>query len=105
MRRDSVPSQLAGNLPCGQTRAINSGMSTILDFAVPFFFIYFVLWWLVLFAVLPIGVQRDEAPEAGHDHGAPRSANIRQKMIWTTWINFALTSAIVFGLWLIGFVG
>ncbi len=35
------------------------------------FAIFFVLWWLVLFAVLPFGVKRDEKPELGNDPGAP----------------------------------
>ena len=33
--------------------------------------VYFLIWWLVLFAVLPWGVQREENPQPGHDPGAP----------------------------------
>ena len=29
--------------------------------------VYIVIWWLVLFMVLPFGVKRTENVEAGHD--------------------------------------
>jgi predicted secreted protein len=46
--------------------------------------VYAVIWWIVLFAVLPWGVSRTENPEAGHDHGAPVRPNIGRKFLWTT---------------------
>jgi len=54
--------------------------------------IYFLIWWVVLFAVLPWGVraQGDEAVP-GSDPGAPQVANIWMKLLWTT-----LTSTVVF---------
>ena len=47
--------------------------------------IYFLIWWIVLFAVLPWGVkaQGDEAVP-GSDPGAPRVARVWAKLIWTT---------------------
>ena len=47
--------------------------------------IYFLIWWIVLFAVLPWGVkaQGDEAVP-GSDPGAPRAARVWAKLIWTT---------------------
>jgi predicted secreted protein len=47
--------------------------------------IYFLIWWLTLFAVLPWGVrsQYDEG-EPGTDPGAPRVHNVGWKLIWTT---------------------
>ena len=47
--------------------------------------IYFLIWWVVLFAVLPWGVrpQGDEAVP-GSDPGAPQVANIWMKLFWTT---------------------
>ena len=49
--------------------------------------IYFVAWWVVLFAVLPWGVRSqaesgDVAP--GTDPGAPAVPNLRAKLVWTT---------------------
>ncbi len=63
--------------------------------------IYFTIWWVVLFAVLPIGVTSHA--EAGINKGdggdpaAPVDPKIKKKFITTTWI-----SAIVFvALWLL----
>ncbi len=55
--------------------------------------LYFVIWWTVLFAVLPFGVRsQTEAGEiaAGTEPGAPAAPGLREKAIWTT-----LVSAIV----------
>jgi predicted secreted protein len=46
--------------------------------------VYAVIWWTVLFAVLPWGVRRAENPEPGHDPGAPHIPNLGKKFIWTT---------------------
>ena len=54
--------------------------------------IYFLIWWVVLFAVLPWGVraQGDEAV-AGSDPGAPQVPRIWMKLVWTT-----VASAVIF---------
>jgi predicted secreted protein len=49
--------------------------------------IYFIVWWLVLFTVLPWGVRSqheagDIAP--GTDPGAPAIPALWRKMVWTT---------------------
>jgi predicted secreted protein len=49
--------------------------------------IYFVIWWIVLFAVLPWGVRsQHEAGEVtpGTDPGAPVLTNLKLKAVWTT---------------------
>ena len=59
------------------------------------FAIYFVVWWIMLFAVLPWGVRsQDEAGEVarGTDPGAPAIPHLWAKLLWTT-----LASAVVFG--------
>ena len=56
--------------------------------------IYVVIWWTVLFAVLPWGVrsqQEDAEIAPGTDPGAPAIPKLRQKLVWTT-----LVSAVVF---------
>jgi predicted secreted protein len=47
--------------------------------------IYFLIWWIVLFAVLPWGVraQGEDSPP-GTDPGAPSVPRLRAKLIWTT---------------------
>jgi len=54
---------------------------------------YFVLWWLVLFAVLPIGVHtQGEAGEVvpGTESSAPVNPRIGHKALATTIISAAL---------------
>ncbi len=48
--------------------------------------VYVVLWWLVLFMVLPWGVRRTESPEQGHDPGAPEKPMLWRKAAITTLI-------------------
>jgi len=59
--------------------------------------IYFIIWWTVLFAVLPWGVrsQQDSGPVApGTDPGAPSIPRLGRKLIWTT-----IVAGVVFALW------
>lgn len=53
-------------------------------------FTYLIIWWTVLFAVLPWGNRQPDAPETGMAHGAPVNPNIKKKMIATTIISFIL---------------
>jgi len=52
--------------------------------------IYLTIWWTVLFAVLPWGVQSHHEAGLnkgdGGDPGAPVDPKIKQKFITTTWI-------------------
>jgi predicted secreted protein len=55
--------------------------------------IYFVTWWIVLFAVLPFGVrsqhEHGEVP-AGTDPGAPAAPALLAKAGWTTLVTTVL---------------
>jgi predicted secreted protein len=58
--------------------------------------IYFIIWWVVLFAVLPWGIHsQQESGEVapGTDPGAPAAHVIWRKLLWTT-----ITAAVVFGI-------
>ncbi|MDQ0448021.1 putative secreted protein [Methylobacterium aerolatum] len=49
--------------------------------------LYFVIWWTLLFAILPIRNQAETRPEhivPGQDPGAPARPRLREKAIWTT---------------------
>lgn len=52
--------------------------------------IYLILWWVVLFAVLPLGtVTHAEAgldKRDGGDPGAPVDPKLKRKFITTTWV-------------------
>ena len=57
--------------------------------------IYFLIWWVTLFAVLPFGVrpqgEGDRTP--GSDPGAPGTPRIFMKLVWTT-----IVSGVIFAL-------
>jgi predicted secreted protein len=49
--------------------------------------IFFTIWWILLFAVLPFGVQsQHETTEIvrGSDPGAPVAPRLAAKALWTT---------------------
>ncbi|WP_243368477.1 DUF1467 family protein [Microvirga solisilvae] len=49
--------------------------------------LYFVIWWILLFAVLPFGVRSQaESGEvvAGSEPGAPAVHGLQEKAIWTS---------------------
>jgi predicted secreted protein len=54
---------------------------------------YLIVWWLVLFCLLPIGV-RSQAESGdvvpGSEPGAPVVTGLRQKAIWATGISFVV---------------
>jgi predicted secreted protein len=55
--------------------------------------IFFLIWWLVLFAVLPFGVRsQQEHGEVipGTDPGAPAIPQLRRKLLWTTLVSVAV---------------
>lgn len=52
--------------------------------------VYFIIWWVVLFIVLPIGIKQDPAPIIGNDTGAPKNPNIKQKLLSVTLITTIL---------------
>ena len=67
------------------------------------FAIYIVVWWVVLFTVLPLGTSSEthEPPTDGSQWGAPKTPNLKRKFITTTWVSFLLW---LFVLWLV-FIG
>lgn len=52
--------------------------------------VYLVLWWTVLFAVLPLGVRRAENPGEGQDRGAPERPELMRKAIITSIVTAVL---------------
>ncbi|AWK85784.1 DUF1467 family protein [Azospirillum thermophilum] len=56
-------------------------------------FVYIVVWWVVLFAVLPWGVRTADQPEPGMAASAPVQPRILFK--------FAMTSVVALVVWLV----
>jgi predicted secreted protein len=52
--------------------------------------VFVVIWWTVIFAVLPLGVQRAADDVAGADRGAPARPQLKRKALITTAISVAL---------------
>jgi predicted secreted protein len=77
-------------------------MNIMLGFA-----IYFILWWTVLFAVLPWGVRSHReaglTPGKGVDHGAPVMPQLVKKVIATTIVSTILFFA-GYAMWKAGWV-
>lgn len=61
---------------------------------------YLVIWWTVLFAVLPLGSRSYHEAGIkvtdGGDPGAPVNPNLKRKFITTTWVS-AIVFAIIWG--------
>ena len=53
---------------------------------------FFVVWWIVLFAVLPFGIKRHDDPEPGLEPGAPKRPRL--------WIKAGVTTLIAALVWL-----
>jgi predicted secreted protein len=53
--------------------------------------IYFLVWWITLFAVLPWGVRaQGEGRAPGTDPGAPQLPRLLSKLLWTTVVATAI---------------
>ena len=64
--------------------------------------IYFIIWWLVFFTVLPWGARSQEEHAdvvRGTDPGAPQVHGLKIKLVWTT-----VVSTIVFAVFYWAFV-
>ncbi len=62
--------------------------------------VFFLIWWVTLFAVLPFGIRnRDEAGAdeepvtPGTDPGAPVHFSLGRKLLWTTLVSGAIYAA------------
>ena len=53
--------------------------------------IFVIIWWLVLFVVLPFGIQRDNNTISGNDPGAPKNPKLKKKILLTSIISFFLS--------------
>jgi predicted secreted protein len=70
--------------------------------------IYFIVWWVCLFAVLPFGVRNahetGEAVEQGNEAGAPVNPQLAQKIAATT-VLATIVFALIWGQMTYGWIG
>ena len=66
--------------------------------------VFMVIWWTVIFAVLPLGVQRIKDPTPGVDRGAPEKPQLLRKAIICTAITAVLWS-IWYVVWVFDVIG
>ena len=61
------------------------------------FVVYALVWWTLLFCILPIGVQPQAQGvlEEGGWRGAPAAPRLGRKLVWTT----LLSAVIWLGIW------
>lgn len=57
------------------------------------FFIYLLVWWTMLFTVLPMGVKTHQEKGKGFDAGAPSNPDLKKKLLLNT-----LISAVIVGI-------
>lgn len=63
--------------------------------------LYFIIWWLTLFAILPLGVRsQEEVGEIvpGSEIGAPAKARMGYKVLLTTLVSFPVFLLVWYGL-------
>jgi predicted secreted protein len=56
---------------------------------------YVVIWWLVIFAVLPFGVKPSPEGDPGQRAGAPANPRLVAKIIATTLISLVIWTALI----------
>ena len=61
--------------------------------------VYFTMWWIVLFAVLPFGVRSQHEHEhgvvPGSEPGAPHTPRLLSKALWTTALSAVLFAGLL----------
>lgn len=68
--------------------------------------IYFIIWWVVLFTVLPIGVRsqvENDDVTLGTERGAPAKPMIVRKMLLTSVVSLAVFAAFYWAVYVMGF--
>ena len=57
-------------------------------------FIYVLIWWTMLFTVLPLGVTRNQEDGRGFDAGAPVKPDLKKKLLLNTAVSAAILGVI-----------
>lgn len=63
---------------------------------VNFIAFFVIIWWVVFFTALPIGVEKQARVQKGNDPGAPKDPKLRQKIIATTIVSAIVTLVLLY---------
>jgi len=55
---------------------------------------FIIVWWVMFFTVLPVGIEHSDVHEEGHDHGAPITVDLKKKIMINTLLTFVIWAAI-----------
>ena len=61
-----------------------------------YFIIYIVIWWILFFISLPLGVKRSESLIPGQDTGAPEKTYLWKKFTIVSLISLIFTYIVAF---------
>ena len=56
-----------------------------------FLVIFVIFWWLILFIILPTGINKQKNVKFGNDPGAPNDPMLKKKFLITTIAAFIVT--------------
>ena len=60
--------------------------------------IFIIIWWMVLFFVLPFGIRQQNNPAPGDDAGAPANPRLLRKAGITTGIAIVVFAIVFWGI-------
>lgn len=55
--------------------------------------VFIIIWWTVIFCILPIGIKKDYTEGQDHENAAPGSPprlDMKRKLLMTTWVSVVL---------------
>ncbi|MBP7253389.1 MAG: DUF1467 family protein [Alphaproteobacteria bacterium] len=52
--------------------------------------LFTIVWWMVFFCMLPIGMRQPDQRVPGEMPGAPAVPNLKRKALWTTCISIVI---------------
>lgn len=87
----------------GVAFAIVLPLALLAAFLPTWFAVYYIVWWITLFAVLPFGIRsQHEAGEVvrGTEAGAPVTPAIQRKFIITTFVSILVYGVLLLALYL-----
>lgn len=60
--------------------------------------VFVIIWWMVFFCMLPVGIRHAEQNDQGHMPGAPLNPDVKKKLLWTTLVTLPFFAGMM---WLI----